>query len=129
MKVKQKFRKVLALAVSLAILLPVFSTLGIVASAEEITPLFTYQYLSGGTWKNFNGRIDGTANIDGLRIQNSGTSAYYIQTEHKMPVFPDSTVMLKAILMIMPVLTARLYKNCNYRHIIVREQNLLMKLF
>ena len=79
MKVKQKFRKVLALAVSLAILLPVFSTLGIVASAEEITPLFTYQYLSGGTWKNFNGRIDGTANIDGLRIQNSGTSAYYIQ--------------------------------------------------
>ena len=50
-------------------------------------------------------------------------------TEHKMPVFPDSTVMLKAILMIMPVLTARLYKNCNYRHIIVREQNLSMKLF
>ena len=79
MKVKQKFKKVLALVLSLAILLPVFSTLGIVANAEEITPQFTYQYLSGGTWRNFSGRIDGTANIDGLKIQNSGTSAYYIQ--------------------------------------------------
>ena len=111
MKVKQKFRKVLALAVSLAILLPVFSTLGIVASAEEITPLFTYQYLSGGTWKNFNGRIDGTANIDGLRIQNSGTSAYYIQYRTQ-----NAGV-------------SGFYSYCNYRHIIVREQNLSMKLF
>ena len=68
MKVKQKFKKVLALVLSLAILLPMFSTLGIVANAEEITPQFTYQYLSGGTWRNFSGRIDGTANIDGLKI-------------------------------------------------------------
>lgn len=79
MRIKQKFKKLLSFVLCLAILLPVFSVLGIVANAQEVTPNFTYQYLSNGTWKNFNGRIDGTTNIDGLKIQNSGTSAYYIQ--------------------------------------------------
>ena len=79
MKVKHKFKKVVALIVSLAILLPVLSTLGIVASAEDVTSKFTYQYLNNGTWKSFNGKIEGTANIDGLRIQNNGISDFYIQ--------------------------------------------------
>ena len=79
MRIKQKFKKLLSFVLCLAILLPIFSVLGIVANAQEVTPNFTYQYLSNGTWKTFNGRIDGTTNIDGLKIQNSGTSAYYIQ--------------------------------------------------
>lgn len=128
MKVKQKFKKVLALVLSLAILLPVFSTLGIVANAEEITPKFTYQYLSNGTWKTFNGRIDGTTNIDGLKIQNSGTSAYYIQYRTQNAGVSGFYSYVKIQLMIMPVLTARLCKNYNYKHITVLEPNLLMKL-
>lgn len=79
MKTKQKFKKLLAVFLCLVTIAPIFSGLSIVAKASEITPKFTYQYRSNGTWKTFNGRINGTAEIDGIRIRNNGTNAYYLQ--------------------------------------------------
>lgn len=76
---KHNLQRVLSFFLIFTLIIQIFSTIPIVAHAEEITPSFTYSYLSNGKWTRFNGRMEGSVNIDGLRIQNVGSKQYYLQ--------------------------------------------------
>ena len=45
--------------------------------ASAVTSGIQYSYLSGGTWKNLNNQIRNT--MDGIKIQTSASSAFYLQ--------------------------------------------------
>ena len=78
-KGKYNFKRLFSGFLAIILIVEIFSSINISAFAEEITPQFSYSYLSNGVWKNFNGRIEGSTNIDGLRIQNKSTGSYYLQ--------------------------------------------------
>ena len=76
---KKTSRRILLLLLAVCMLfqLPVLDSFMMQAKAQETTSNLTLSYSSNGTWKNFNTSVQ--SSMDGIKIQTSGNSSYYLQ--------------------------------------------------
>ena len=75
---KHLSKKALAYILTVCILLQALSVLAAIpAKAEEVTPQITFSYLKNGAWTNFTNSVQSA--MDGIKIQTSSSSPYYLQ--------------------------------------------------
>ncbi len=75
---KHLYKKALAYILTVCVLLQVFSVLAAIPTkADEVTPQITFSYLKNRAWTNFTNSVQ--SSMDGIKIQTSSSSPYYLQ--------------------------------------------------
>ena len=80
MTIKSKLKKFLAYVLVISLFSQIFiSFTSINSKALSLSTSHQMEYLANGTWHSFNGILNPSITIDGLRIQSPNNGAYYLQ--------------------------------------------------